>query len=75
MLALASIDNTPEYEKPAQDEFLRPDDMPAPLPRRLSNQDQEPISPQEHSFVKTTFGKRMWIPFLEAGFIIDSIYL
>lgn len=58
MLALASVDDTPEHETPAHahDEFFRPDDIPAPLPAR--NQDQEPISPQEHSFVKTTFGKR-----------------
>ncbi|KAI0820321.1 Pkinase-domain-containing protein [Trametes gibbosa] len=44
----------PDSDRASADQ--RPSPLDSPLRRRVSN-DPEPISPREHSFVKTTFGK------------------
>ncbi|KAH9852020.1 Pkinase-domain-containing protein [Lenzites betulinus] len=47
----------PDSDRSSADQRSSPLDLPgSPTRRRVSN-DPEPISPREHSFVKTTFGK------------------
>lgn len=49
----------PDNDRSTPDNRSRSDEVApnSPIRRRLSN-DPDPISPREHSFVKTTFGKR-----------------
>lgn len=72
---LTTLETTPEPEVPARDEFARPDDVRVTPPRRSSNNDPEPISPSEHSFVKTTFGKRTFHFGFALGASADQFWL
>lgn len=55
---LAQIE-MPDYDRATPDNRSRSDEVaPSSPPRRRLSNDPDPISPREHSFVKTTFGKR-----------------
>ncbi|EIW58780.1 Pkinase-domain-containing protein [Trametes versicolor FP-101664 SS1] len=47
----------PDSDRSSADQRPSPLDLPGSPPRRRLSNDPEPISPREHSFVKTTFGK------------------
>ncbi|KAI0629135.1 hypothetical protein C8Q77DRAFT_1161317 [Trametes polyzona] len=53
---LADIE-MPDSDRSAVDPRPLPLELPGSPPRRRLSNDPEPISPREHSFVKTTFGK------------------
>ncbi|KAI0350710.1 Pkinase-domain-containing protein [Trametes cingulata] len=53
---LADIE-MPEADRSSADHRPTPLELPGSPPRRRLSNDPEPISPREHSFVKTTFGK------------------
>ena len=49
----------PDNDRSTPDNRSRTDEAsPGSPPRRRLSNDPDPISPREHSFVKTTFGKR-----------------